>query len=50
MIRKLMIERILFALDEQTMIMEYGICEDELQELSDLDIFELYEEVMGIGV
>ena len=45
--RQLIIERILYALDEQTMIMEFGICEDELMELSDLDLFEMYEEVMG---
>ena len=45
--RDLVIGRILFALDEQSLISEFGVSEDELENLSDIDLFEIYEEVMG---
>jgi len=48
--RELVIGRILFACDEDTLIREFGITEDEIDDLSDLDLFEIYEEVMGVGV
>ena len=50
MMRELVIGRILFACDEDTLIREFGITEDEIDGLSDLDLFEIYEEVMGVGV
>ena len=50
MMRELVIGRILFACDEPTLIREFGITEDEIDGLSDLDLFEIYEEVMGVGV
>lgn len=50
MMRELVIGRILFACDEDTLIREFGITEDEIDDLSDLDLFEIYEEVMGVGV
>ena len=50
MLRMLMIERILYAVDEQTLISEYGVFEDELESMNDLDLFELFEDVMGILV
>lgn len=47
-LRQLMIERILFAVDESTLISQYGVFEDELDGMSDLDLFELFEDVRGI--
>lgn len=47
-LRELMIERIFYAIDEQTLISQYGVFEEELQTMSDLDLFELFEDVMGI--
>ena len=47
-LRQLMIERILFAVDESTLISQYGVFEDELDGMSYLDLFELFEDVMGI--
>jgi len=48
MLRMLMIERILYAVDDETLISEYGVFEDELETMNDLDLFELFEDVMGI--
>ncbi|CAB5220881.1 hypothetical protein UFOVP240_50 [uncultured Caudovirales phage] len=48
-LRDLMIERILFACDEDTLIRNYGITEDHFEDLSDLDLFEMYEDAMGIN-
>lgn len=47
-LRELMIGRILFACDENELMRDYGMVEDEIEDLSDLDLFELYEDVMGI--
>jgi hypothetical protein len=47
-LRELIIERIFYAVDEQTLISEYGVFEDELENMNDLDLFELFEDVMGI--
>jgi hypothetical protein len=47
-LRELIIERIFYAVDEQTLISEYGVFEDELQNMNDLDLFELFEDIMGI--
>ena len=47
-LRELIIERIFYAVDEQTLIRDYGVFEDELDEMTDLDLFELFEDVMGI--
>ena len=47
-LRQLIIERIFYAVDEQTLISEYGVFEDELETMNDLDLFELFEDVMGI--
>jgi len=45
----LLVERILFACDNQSLIRDYGITEDEVEELSDIDLFEIYEDVMGVN-
>jgi hypothetical protein len=48
-LRELMIERVLFACDETELIRDYGVTDDELEELSDVDLFEIYEDAMGIN-
>lgn len=48
-LRDLLVERILFAADEDELRDRYlveGDLEEELRALSDLDLFELYEEVV----
>lgn len=44
-LRELIVGRILFACDEEILIRNHGITEDEVEELSDLDLFELFESV-----
>ena len=48
-LRELLIERILFACDEQTLIRDFGMTEDEVEDLADVDLFEIYEDVMGVN-
>ena len=48
-LRELMIERILFICDEEILNTTYGIHEDEIETLSDLDLLELFEEVHGLN-
>jgi hypothetical protein len=48
-LRELLVERVLFSCDDQTLISQYGITENEVEELSDIDLFEIYEDVMGIN-
>jgi hypothetical protein len=48
-LRELIIERILFCADEDELRDQYQMIGDldcELSQLSDLDLFELYEEVV----
>jgi hypothetical protein len=47
-LRQLVIERILYAVTEETLIGHYGVFADELDEMPDLDLFELFEDVTGI--
>ena len=47
-LRELLIERIHFEMDEENLAELYSIHGDELELLSDIDLFEIYEEVMGI--
>jgi hypothetical protein len=42
-LRKLMIERILFAADEAELDKQFHIGSQEVYEMADLDLFELYE-------
>lgn len=44
-LRELLIERIHFAMDEANLAELYSVYGDELDDLSDLDLFEIYEEV-----
>lgn len=45
-LRELMIGRILFAVSDDELEMRYDVPVNELETLSDLDLFELYEEVV----
>ena len=48
-LRELLIERVLFACDNHTLIHYYGMTDDDVEELSDVDLFEMYEDVMGVN-
>lgn len=45
-LRELIIERILFAESEEALREYFMVDPEKLQDLSDLDLFELYEEVI----
>ena len=47
-LRDLIIQRITYAVTEETLISDYGVFEDELFEMPDLELFELFEDIMGI--
>ena len=47
-LRELIIERILYAVDETTLIRDFGAFPEELQQMNDLELFELFEDVAGI--
>lgn len=44
-IRELVIQRILFSLSDEELEQEFQMTEDEVTELSDLDLFEMYETI-----
>lgn len=45
-LRNLLIERILFAVTEEELDRRFQIGEEEIYNMSDLDLFELYEAVV----
>lgn len=45
-LRDLMVERIFFMLSDEDMINMYSITANEINDLSDLDLFDMYEEIM----
>lgn len=45
-LRELIIGRILYAVSDEELQETYQLDEDGLENLSDLDLFELYEEVV----
>lgn len=45
-LRDLMIEYILFAFDNSTLIRDFGITEDEVEGLADIDLLELYDQTL----
>ena len=47
-LRELMIERIFTCIDEEELQDIFEVSEDELQDLTDLDFLELYEDVVGV--
>jgi hypothetical protein len=48
-LREMMTERVLFAVDEDTLATEFSISPDEIATLSDLDFLELFEQVTGFN-
>ena len=44
-LRELIVERVLFVLTVEELFHRHHLTVDELAEISDLDLFELYEEV-----
>lgn len=46
-LREMIIERIHYAVDEYTLREEFSLETKEVAELSDLDLLELYEDVVG---
>lgn len=49
-LRELMIERILFSVSDEELRNEFHLSDDDILELSDMDLFELHENVMGYCV
>lgn len=45
-LRELMTEYILFAFDEQELMQQFQITEDELQDMSDIDLLEIYDQTL----
>lgn len=41
-----MTEYILFAFDEQELMQRFQITEDELQDMSDIDLLEIYDQTL----
>ncbi len=48
-LRELMTERLQFSINEQELQNRYQLTESDVNDLSDLDLFELYETVV-VGV
>lgn len=46
-LRELMIERIYFNMDQETLFKMHMLDEDDLKQMSDLDFLEVYEEVIA---
>lgn len=49
-LRSMIIERIFFALTDEDLEQFFALKPSEVTDLSDIDLLEMYEEVMGIGV
>jgi hypothetical protein len=45
-LRQLITERVLFAVDAQELQNRYQLAESDVNELTDIDLFELYETVV----
>ena len=48
-LRELIIERIFFAFTDEELQTVFGVHPDEVENLSDLDLLELYEETVVSG-
>jgi len=44
-----MTERILFVVDEEDLVKNFGLTPSGIEELADLDLLELFEEVHGLN-
>lgn len=49
-LRELMIEYILFAFDEQELMQEFQVTEEELANLCDTDLLEIYDQTLLMPV
>ena len=47
-LRELMIERILFCMDEEMLESEYALNENDLKNLSDVDFLEMYDIINSV--
>ncbi len=45
-LRELMIEYILFAFDEQELMEKFQVTEDELPDIADVDLLEIYDQTL----
>jgi hypothetical protein len=45
-LRELMTEYILFAFDEQELMQKFQVTEDELADMSDIDLLEIYDQTL----
>ncbi len=45
-LRELMVEYILFAFDESELVQRFQITEDELPDLTDVDLLEIYDQTL----
>lgn len=45
-LREMMVERVLFSVSDEELMEEFMLSEEEVSELSDCDLLELYEDVM----
>lgn len=48
-LREMIIERIHYAMDEENLAELYSVNGDDLEHLTDVDLFEIYEEVYGVA-
>ena len=48
-LRELMYERIMFVIDDDELLQKYGLKEEEIADLSDVDLLELFEDVHGLN-
>ena len=46
-LRELVIQRILFSLSDKELKQEFQMTEDDVFDLSDLDLFEMYESILA---
>lgn len=45
-LRELMIEYILFAFEEEELLQKFHVSEDELADLADVDLLEIYDQTL----
>lgn len=48
-LREMLVERVLFAVDESTLREEFALEVAEVAELSDIDLLELFEDVVAFA-
>ena len=48
-LRELMYERIMFVIDEDDLMKKYNLAEEDIADLSDVDLLEIFEDVHGLN-